>query len=274
MPYGDFGKGFVHVLDESATDILLNELDTITDFVDYLAAKERYLRSGVRLLCEGAEEDLLAVYLHRGRAFPTNCDIAVISNDVWGEFKAKPEYKRKLAADRESYTWDKIIEIFGRDLLQDRLEFSPGLTGTERAIRTMARENRFSRRVLSGLLVEFLRDSTKVRARKATSPSGVVYVFLATPQSYPRKIRVAELGNRCFVARGQAPNATRVVGLATERYNPASSGRSFDLVHLHKPNWTTRDQQRMDEIQRELGYFVSPRITHDHMDEYPVESGA
>jgi hypothetical protein len=33
MPYEDFGKGFVHVLDESAAEILLQELDTISDFV-------------------------------------------------------------------------------------------------------------------------------------------------------------------------------------------------------------------------------------------------
>ena len=58
MPYGDFGKGFVHVLDESATEILLSELDTISDFVKYLRDKEQFLQSA-KLECEGSEEDLL-----------------------------------------------------------------------------------------------------------------------------------------------------------------------------------------------------------------------
>src|SRR5262249_2036145 len=131
MPFGDFGKGFVHVLDESATNILLNELNTITDFVNYLTAKEQFLRSGARLMCEGAEEDLLAVYLHNGRAFPTNYDVVGIKNGTWTEFQAKPEYRRKVVADQESYAWDNIIETFCRDFLNDQLEFSPGLSGTE-----------------------------------------------------------------------------------------------------------------------------------------------
>jgi hypothetical protein len=35
---GDFGKGFVHVFDERSLDIVLSELDTVTDFVQYLLA--------------------------------------------------------------------------------------------------------------------------------------------------------------------------------------------------------------------------------------------
>jgi hypothetical protein len=82
---------------------------------------------------------------------------------------------------------------------------------------------------------------------------------------------VAELGNRCFVARGQTPTATTVIGLATEQYTPAKKGFSFDLVHTYKPNWTTQDQEVMEQMQRELGYFVKPRVTQDAEDEYPLE---
>lgn len=40
LPAGDFGKGFVHVLDERAFILIMENLDTIADFVDYLGAKE------------------------------------------------------------------------------------------------------------------------------------------------------------------------------------------------------------------------------------------
>jgi hypothetical protein len=270
MPYGDFGKGFVHVLDESATAILLQELDTISDFVKYLSGKEQFLQSA-RLVCEGPEEDLLAMYLHNGRQFPTDCDVAVVKGNVWKQFQAKPEYQSKKAADRESYTWDSIIEILCNDTLNDNLEFSSGFSGAERSIRTMAREDRFGRRVLGKSYREFIDESHNIRSRKLKSPSGIVYVFLALPRDTKRELRQAELSNRCFVARGQNQEATTVVGLATEQYSP--QGFSFDLVHMYKPHWTPQDQEIMEGMQRDLGYFANPRVSTTGEDEYPHAAG-
>lgn len=49
---GDFDPDdtFVHVLDDVSLDILLGELDTITDFVNYLERKEKFFRSGHLIL--------------------------------------------------------------------------------------------------------------------------------------------------------------------------------------------------------------------------------
>ncbi len=66
IKYGDLGKGFVHVFDESSFYFVLHELNTISDFVEYLAAKEAYSASGKKIVFEGTEEDLLAMYLHEG----------------------------------------------------------------------------------------------------------------------------------------------------------------------------------------------------------------
>src|SRR5262249_25551553 len=40
LEFGDFRKGFVHAFDEISFTAVLKELDTITDFVRYLQAKE------------------------------------------------------------------------------------------------------------------------------------------------------------------------------------------------------------------------------------------
>ncbi|MEX2153345.1 MAG: hypothetical protein WD825_08400, partial [Gemmatimonadaceae bacterium] len=79
VPYhqGDFGKGFVHVLDEQSLRTVVRELDTISDFVDYLAAKEELL-GRASLIMQGQEEDLLALYIHQGRTFPTGPDLLVV----------------------------------------------------------------------------------------------------------------------------------------------------------------------------------------------------
>jgi hypothetical protein len=93
---------------------------------------------------------------------------------------------------------------------------------------------------------------------------------LATPRDTPRELRQAELSNRCFVARGQDPATTTVVGLATEQYTP--EGFSFDLVHTYKPEWTPKDQEMMERMQSDLGYFKNPRVTTTGEDEYPAST--
>ena len=50
---GDFGKGFVHILDDRSLQIVMEELDTITDFVEYLLAKEALISSGATPLVTG-----------------------------------------------------------------------------------------------------------------------------------------------------------------------------------------------------------------------------
>jgi hypothetical protein len=268
LPFGNFGKGFVHVFDERSTPILLTELDTIADFAQYLEEKERFFLS-VNGVLFSAEEDLLALYLHQGRKFPAGYDVVLIDNNLWEKIKASPEYQRKRAADTQSFAWDGLIEVYCKHTLSNNLEFGPGLSETERAVRIMARESRFARRILGKSFREFLDSSHQIAARMTRSPSGIVYVFVAKPHGTPRRYRLAELGNRCFVARGLNPGAETVIGIATEQYEKGK-GFSLDLHHLYKPTWTAADQAHMEGMQQALGYFVSPRVSVEGEDEYPA----
>jgi hypothetical protein len=263
-------KGLVSQVAGTDEDMTARIAATITDFVNYLRDKEHFFRSTTRTQFEGAEEDLLALYLHRGKQFPSGYDAILIGDNVWDEIQAKPEYKAKVAEDAASYFWDGLIETFCKGALSNDLEFGSDLTSAERAIRIVARENRFSRRVLAKSFEEFLDSSHEIRARMNQSPSGVTYVFLATPHGTPRNFRVAELSNRCFVARGLRKDTKTVVGIATEQYEKGK-GFSLDLVHLHIPTWTAEAQARMEAMQKELGYFVAPRKTLTHEDEYPIQ---
>jgi hypothetical protein len=53
---------FVHVLDEVSLPLVLGELDTATDFIDYLAKKEAAFTSG-QVMASYGEEETLAVFL-------------------------------------------------------------------------------------------------------------------------------------------------------------------------------------------------------------------
>lgn len=284
---GGLDRGFVHVLDELALERVLGELDTVRDFVEYLAAKEALVASGRGPILLTGEHDLLAVYLQQGRRFPPGEDGLLIEPGAWETLTAKSEWRRRKDADAESYVWDGLIETL------TELTGGPGSVGAqelperEAVLRDMARENRFARRILAAAFNEFMRDAAalKTRARVVRSPSGTVYVFLAAARDEDRTGRVQELTMRCVVARGLAEQAgivfatdretgengagpPVVVGLATERY-AAGQGFSLDAVRVSIPVWTADHQRTFEGIQRDLGYFAAPRYTQARADEYP-----
>ena len=144
------------------------------------------------------------------------------------------------------------------------------LEESELALRIMAREDRFSRRMLGRAFREFLDVSGqgRVRSRMLKSPSGVVYVFLALPHGTDRQLRIEELGCRCFVARGRNQDCSTVVGLATEQYEKGK-GFSLDLSYVYIADWTADKQHDMEGMQRDLGFFTNPGKTEIWEDEYP-----
>jgi len=76
----DFGKGFIHFHDEVSIHLLLQELDTITDFVNYLTTVESLHARG-EVAINGGEENLLAVYLYNNRSFPWQFNLLVVGED-------------------------------------------------------------------------------------------------------------------------------------------------------------------------------------------------
>lgn len=262
-------KGFVHVFDEKGISTVLAELDTITDFVQWLQKTEEFLDQ-TQIIMSGVE-DLLGLYLHHGREYPHQADLMIVGDDLWSGVSAREEFKRRKEADRDSYFWDALIEHIAAT-------HDPALTqaigstddpepSAEGVIRTMAREDRFSRRMLSQAFLEFHRARLN-RSRMVRAPSGVVYVFLAPPHTTNRVDRRNELLARMFIARGMNQNSTTVVGIATEEYDPGK-GSSTDAALYKKPEWTTEDQARMEDMQRNTGAFAKPRWTSQHVDEYP-----
>jgi hypothetical protein len=97
-----------------------------------------------------------------------------------------------------------------------------------------------------------------------------VYVFLAMPHGTDREARRRELLLRMFVALGRFKAAHPVVGIATEQYEKGR-GHSLDLSLLKRNSWTDEDQARMEEMQRELGYFTNPKFSRMSEDEYPTD---
>lgn len=185
-------------------------------------------------------------------------------------FIKRPKYRAKKVADKDSHIWDRLIEIISNDFQTGNIEVGDSLIDLEQTLRIMAREDRFSRRVLGKSFLQFmeLAQQGKVRSRLSRSPSGVPYVFLARPHGEDRNTRRKELRLRCFVARGLHSDQAKAIGIATEVYE-LGKGFSLDVCLFSKDNWTSKDQSLMESLQSELGYFKKPIKTYGHEDEYP-----
>lgn len=208
MSFGDFGNGFVHIFDEVSLEVVMNELDTITDFVTYLTDKENFYGQG-RQTCFIGEENLLAFYLSQGRKFPDEATFLALYVDLWSGFRNDAQVQVKKKLDEISYVWDRLIELINKDFREDGLtsaipHSAIKLSTVELLVRTMARENRFSRRILGNSFIEFLELSKqkKVKSRFAVgSMSEVLYLFLASDLNNGREYNLAELYGRCGFAR-------------------------------------------------------------------------
>ena len=159
-PNGDY----VHVFDDVSLDVVMSELDTISDFTGYLDKRADFIRSGLLGIAHG-EEDLLAYYAIRtngsgehdftppeGRPWEEVAPIAIGPGN-WARYISNPQYHAKKAADEASYAWDRLIETFTDHLLNGTSIVLPGYTyslkNSEIAVRHMALQNRFLRRAHS-----------------------------------------------------------------------------------------------------------------------------
>jgi hypothetical protein len=80
----DPAGAFVHVLDDATLEIVLSELNTVSDFSKYLMKKERFVRSG-KLISAAGEEATLQPWMRMGNmdsAYPVTGCSATLSS--WG----------------------------------------------------------------------------------------------------------------------------------------------------------------------------------------------
>lgn len=269
LPIENGEKGFLHFFDQQSFPIIVNELDTIVDFVEYLNGKEKFYKSGKKTFFN-SEEDLLALYLHRNRSFK-DLENTIIEKDSWNEIFSKKEFEMKKLQERESYLWDGMIESLFKDYSRENLLFNNDFHDIELALRSMSQETRFSRMMLSKAFIEFIGvyDNPKSKSRIVKGLSGVLYVFLLGERENPENansMRSKELLMRCFAARNTV-EAKMIIGIATERYTP--EGYSLDLCALYLPELTAEDKEFYTKMQHELGYFTNPNYENLHYEEYP-----
>lgn len=289
-------KTYVHVLDDMSLRVLMDTLDTITDFTSYLSKKEKLIRSGMMIMHTG-EEELLANYLRNlnqdnehdfdfGIDSKEDLTGLAIGEGSWNSFIENPQRLAQIEQDKVSYLWDDLIETFNKHSIDGtqysipELNFSKSINITEKIVRYMAREPRFMRRILSNHLKEMIRTTSETQRRIGVTSSFVdkelFYVLLLFPipkshnisyEDY-RRVRAIYLEGTCMVTKLRYPNAKHIVGIATES-GIDNEGRSEDAMYLDGSIWSPELDDAAKRFQEENGVLINPKETRSKDQEYP-----
>ncbi len=284
-------KGFVHIFDDASLPLVMNELDTVSDFVAYLSKREELMTSGKLALAMG-EEALLGWYVSKMNDEQQEHDFVVrdgvalpvsVDESWWLKYQGSSARRRKLEADQISYGWDDMVERFTMHFMggtADHLtDASPA--AYERVLRFFARECRVRRRVLAKALHEML-DTTPAHMRRLriVPPMRMgdpYWVLLLVPFANEIPYRTYRDGRReflaacCKVTKLIWPNALDIVGLCTE------SGRgtvgSEDAIFLDGRFWTREHDEEARRLRKDLQILTTPRMLRLTESEFPPDPG-
>ncbi len=278
----------------------MSELDTITDFTEYLEKRAAFSRSGHLGYATG-EEDLLAYYLTRllkdgshGFAHPKNSsweknDIIAIDGNYSGLLN-NPQYTDKKEADKVSYVWDSLINVFTNPMLKGETVNYGGsfeLSEHELGVRYMALESRLMRRMLGKGVSDVLKGShQKPKNFRCMAPgpdspneeTAYGLLLLAHPEKkleggyeQYRRTRINMLATYCRGILYRYRYLKRVVGFAVEPPSSLEKGFSEDMVFAEQPIWTPAIEKEVKESLKNFGIMQENNIQEGRaaIDEYP-----
>ena len=265
---GQSPGSFFHVLDDVTLPVVLRELDTIADLVDYLSWKEAFIQSG-HLGFSAGEEHLVAYYLE---CLHTGLDpsVPLMEGRITGldetfgpSVRSSTWYIEERERLRPSYAWDRMVQMLAEDILAERMTPLFGDVETvavhERRSRALASAPRRVRLDLAMSFREVLQTDLGTRFRLVRHPLqwDTLYLFLvlargSIPQLEYRKIRAKMLQVYAAVHGSRNPDVQHVVGICT---GPASSGDdlSHEVVYIDRAHWSPEHERLAADAERLLG---------------------
>lgn len=256
----------VHVFDGQSIDLLLNHLNTAPDFLAYLAGRAEALATSTSY--RFVEEDLLAASIQNWAAGSgLSPAVPVLASTVkggWAEYQRSNRAARSTALNIRSRTIDSLIEHFHETFEQQGFlnENVPNILEHERALRLLAAESRFARRIIVAPLYEILQEDNQSVLWVSTVPSprepSLRYVWLIYPDppkgmDPDRFVQLvdAELRRRALVLCDEfRPNQIIAVALP----NGKGSENVVSMRVLDGSNWTDDDRREAQRL-REMGFF-------------------
>jgi hypothetical protein len=270
-------NGWVHVFDETTLPVVLKELSTIADFLDYLRKKEALYAEG-RFVRAFSESDLVGYFLWKGREFPAvGSESYGVDPNIWEKVEADAQFLAGRKENEVSAFWDGLIEYLNGLYMKEELERGNehAVTDHERMLRVMAGETRFTRRIISKWVLERaeLAKQGYVSSLFPSPEGNVVYVLLIGPgdggkdhDTY-RKDRSERLMARCIAAKAVHPERQMILGIALDAKDV--KGSSEDFILMDTSDWSAEYIAKAEEIRQEGKFFIGAKSQIDEM-EYPT----
>jgi hypothetical protein len=280
----------VHVFDSHNLPIIFSELDTFYDFTSYLDAKVEAIKT-YDMLCYCGEEDLLAHYFlnfdetknkHFIGTSEKGINVLYIGEGEWKDFIELEIYKRKKAADKVSYHWDKLLQITCQNTLDGTIGGSSPLRGRS-AIHEMAKEPRFHRRELSARMLQsisnFPESQQRIMRNLSFMPSfykdkGYVFLQLKVDgitdyETEYRPKRQALLEVACGTAKNKFDHLKTVVGITIDAPKYAKTN-SEDFILMDCTDWPDEQREHYEKANEGLGFFKTGVVKKRTVTEFPV----
>jgi hypothetical protein len=285
----DPSKGFVHIFDDASLTLVMNELDTVSDFVAYLTKREALMTSGKLGVAMG-EEALLGWYVSKMNDEQQEHDFVVrdgvtspviVDESWWLKYQGSAARRRKQEADSVSYMWDELVELFTMHFMGGTADH---LTDTspasyERVLRFFARECRVRRRVLAKAINDMLATTPahmrRLRVVPPMLPGDPYWVLLLVPFAQEISYRTYREGRReflaacCKVVKLTWPEALDIVGFCTE--SGRGSAGSEDAIYLDGRFWTPEHDDEARRLRRDFQILTTPRMLRVTESEFPPD---
>ncbi|WP_454565942.1 YecA family protein [Pseudomonas sp. AIG] len=271
----------IHILDSHNLEIVLGELDTVTDFANYLDEKVAAIKS-LRMLSYCGEEDLLAHYYRNfdkenQRHFIGTDDKEIsgvmVGEGEWKEYVESDTYAATKKANVVSYMWDELIQRTCQYSLDGKLKGNADLLRGPSAIYEMVKEPRFMRRSIAEGMIKAIDTfpemdggGRKVTLMPSIAPT-TAYLFLQlkVPDSLKlapdiREKRQTILEIACGAAKNKFPRFTKIVGIGVEppKY---SNTVAEDFILMPCEIWTEKLRSHYRELNEPFNFFETPSLS-------------
>lgn len=275
-------SSFIHVFDDASYALVLEELDTIQDFIDYLEDRKQFLLTSKKIQAT-SECEMLTIHLDAAIRGAKNGLTQILAKDfgsflldegLWDDFSASPAYVDWKKQKRISYFWDDLLKrtIGYIEKGQTFRTTHPSIDGQSKLLYQMARANRYSRiRLSEGILSFFFKTPQNTRGTRviiSEENPDIAFVLLLLPTSTDisyeeyRTIRSQMLSDYCAITKAEHPELQHVFGISHETIGERDDSEEF--AYLDATNWTDKDQEDALMLKQEYisnGFLVERTAT-------------
>lgn len=206
----------IHIIHKDSLHKIVNELDTVSDFIRYYKTKEAIHSNSINLIVMGGEEELLAYYVKNNREIPLEQNnITLIDDGIWSNLKNLPQYNARNDANKFAAIWDEQIQHLLEEFKSQSIYHKPLLI-------EFLRPTRFYRRVLSKVFIDLILKAARTKVAtinrylytEETDNTAYCFVYGDAEQGYTAEKIEVVLEMCGWISKYLYPNARVVIGIA------------------------------------------------------------